>query len=128
MITVSGPSKHSEPAPAGTSTVKSAAYGAGFALTVPKACIRTGALFSVALSVKKRKGKSRGSLFVKVTKVTFALNGKTVRTKRSAPFSVRLKIPRSSAHGSIKLRTSAYLVLRGAKHRTKTITTVLKAC
>jgi len=129
VITVSGPTKHSEPEPAGTSTVKSAAYGAGFALNVPKACIRTGALFSVALSVKKLKGKSRGSVFVKVTKVTFALNGKTVKTKRSAPFSVHMKIPRASAHGStIKLRTSAYLVLRSAKHRTKTITTVLKAC
>ena len=114
---------------AGTSTVKSSGYGADFSLTVPSACVRTATPFSVTLSIKKQaKGKARGHLLVKVTKVVFSI-GRTLNTKLAAPFRVPLAVSRTAASGStIKLTAKAYLKIRGGKRRAKSITAAVKVC
>jgi hypothetical protein len=112
-----------------TSTVNSSGYGAGFGLTAPRACLRKGTPFSVTVSIKKPKAKARGDVLVKVTKIVFAIGGKTVKTIRSAPFRVRLAVPPTAAAGStIKLRAKAYLKTRSGKRPTKSITIALKVC
>jgi fibronectin-binding autotransporter adhesin len=113
-----------------TATVKSSGYGADFGLTVPSACVRKGTSFSVTLSIKKRaKGKAQGNLLVKVTKVVFAIDGKTVKTVRSAPFRVRLTVPRTATSGStLTLRAKAYLKIHAGKSRGKSITVAVKVC
>jgi hypothetical protein len=99
-------------------------------LTVPSACVRKGTRFSVTLSIKKRtKGKAAGNVLVKVTKVVFAIDGKTVKTDRSAPFRARLTVTRTATSGSrIKLRAKAYLTIHGGKRRAKSITAAVKVC
>jgi hypothetical protein len=115
---------------AGTSTVKSSAYGADFGLTVPSACLRKGTQFSVTLSIRKqRRAKAKGSLLVKVTKVVFAIGGKPLRTVRSAPFRARLAVPPAATSGStIKLGVKSYLKLTGGRRRTRSITVPLRVC
>lgn len=113
------------PPPPTTTTVTSSSYGAVFGATVPHACVHRGAAFTATLSAVK-KTKAKGKVLLKVTKVVFSI-GKSRKTDRSAPFRVRLAIPRSAAAGSrLKLRAKAYLVLHGGKRPTKTITTTLK--
>ncbi len=117
-----------------TSTVKSAGYGAAFGLSAPNACVRPGAAFSVALSVKrltrgKAKGVTKGKLLAKVTKVAFAIGRKTIKTVRSTPYRARLTVPRASASGAtITLRATAYLKLLGGKSATKSLTVAVKVC
>jgi autotransporter-associated beta strand protein len=111
---------------AATTTVKSFGYGADFGLTAPNACVRKATSFSVTLSVKKQK---KGSVLLKVVKVVFAIDGKTVKTDRFAPFRVRLTVPRSaSSRRRVSLRVKAYLTIHGNKRRTKSISVALKVC
>jgi hypothetical protein len=113
-----------------TATVRSSGYGADFALTVPNACVRKGTPFSVTLSIKRQtKGKGKGNVLVKVTKVVFAIDGKTVKTARSAPFRVQLTAARTATSPStIKLRAKAYLKIHGGKRRAKSVTVAVKLC
>jgi PKD repeat protein len=111
-----------------STTVKSSGYGADFGLTIPSACVRQGAAFTVTLSIKKKR-KAKGDVLVKVTKVAFAIAGKTIKTDRSAPFRVRLTLPRTATSGgTVKLRAKAYLKLHSGKSRTKSITVPVKVC
>ena len=113
-----------------TTTVTSSGYGAVFGATVPHACVRKGASFTATLSVKTvmAKAKVKGKVLLKLTKVVFTI-GKSAKTDRSAPFRVRLAVPHSAASGSkLKLRSKAYLVLRGGKRPTKTLVTTVKVC
>jgi len=113
-----------------TTTVTSSGYGAVFGSTVPHACVRKGASFTATLSVKtvKAKAKVKGDALRKLAKVVFSI-GKSTKTDRSAPFRTRLAVPHTAASGSkLKLRAKAYLVLRGGKRPTKTLTTTLKVC
>jgi fibronectin-binding autotransporter adhesin len=114
---------------AGTTTVKSSAYGAAFALTAPSACVRKGTSFSVTLSIKKLTKGHAKRVFVKVTKVVFAIGGKTIKTERLAPFHLRVTVSRTAtSHSRITLRAKAYLTIRGNKRRTKSITVALRVC
>jgi hypothetical protein len=81
-------------------------------------------------SIRKRaKGNAKGSVLVKVTKVVFAINGKTVKTTRSAPFRARLIVPSTvTSGGTIKLRVKSYLKIRGGGRRSKSITVAVKVC
>ena len=115
-------------APTGTTTATASGYGATFSLSAPKACVKAGAPYTVALTIKQLvKGKAKGS--VKVTKVVFTIAGKTVKTRRSAPFGARLSVARSAASGStIKVRAIAHLKFRGGKAKAKTVTVAVKVC
>lgn len=117
-------------APATTSTVTSSAYGDDFGLTAPAVCVRNGASFTVSLSIKKlTSGRAHGNVLVKVTRVVFAVGGKTVKTVRSAPFRAHLSVPRSALSGSaIKVRAKAYLRVHGGKLHAKSITVTVRAC
>lgn len=65
----------------------------------------------------------------KVTKVVFALDGKTVKSLRSAPFRARLKLPRTATSGrTIKLSAKAYLETGRRKRHVKGMTVGLKVC
>jgi fibronectin-binding autotransporter adhesin len=125
------------PAPAST-TVKSSGYGAVLGVTVPSACVRPGAPFSVTLSVAKRtmsdgngtkgKGHGKGRALVTVRKVLFAI-GRTVRTARGAPFRAQLTLPSTATSGStVKLLAKAYLEIPGGPPRTKSIAVSVKVC
>jgi hypothetical protein len=82
----------------------------------------------VTLTVKRRKA-SKGDVLTKVTKVVFAVNGKTAATKRSAPFRAQLGVPAAAASGSaLKLGTKAYVKLRSGRSRSKAVTTTVKVC
>jgi hypothetical protein len=60
---------------------------------------------------------------VRVTKVVFAIDGKTAQTVRSAPFRARFTVaPTATAGSTLELHAEAYLRIRGGKHRTKSIT------
>jgi PKD repeat protein len=114
--------------PTTTTTATATGYGATFSLSAPNACVRAGAPYTVTLTIKlPAKGKAKGS--AKVTKVVFAIAGKTVKTSRSAPFGARLTIAPSAASGSTtKVRATAQLKIRGSKARAKTITVGVKVC
>jgi hypothetical protein len=135
-VTPAGPGA-AAPKGAGTSpiggarTTKWSGYGADFALAVPSACQRKGTAFSVTLGVKKRtKAKAKGrSVLVKVTKVVFAVDGKTVKTLRSAPFRAQLTLPSTASSGrTVNLSAKAYLVTGGRKRHVKSMTVGLKVC
>ena len=116
--------------PAGTSTIKSNAYGADFVLTVPRACVRRGTAFGVALSISKQtKRKAKGRLLVKVAKVVFVVGGKALKTETRAPFRALLAVAAGAAPGrSVRLSATAYLKLRGGKRGAKAITAAVTVC
>lgn len=111
-------------------TVRSSGYGAAFALTVPNGCVRKGRPFGATLSIKQlTNGKAGGNSLVKVTKVVFAIGGRTVKTDRSTPFRVQLPVTRTaSSGGTIKLHAKAYLKIHGGASRTKSITVAVRVC
>jgi len=115
-------------AAANTTTGRSAGFGADFGLTVPGACLRRGTPIMVTMTVTRRI-KARGNVIAKVTKVVFAIDGKTVKTVRVAPFRARLSVTRSARSGStIELRAKAYLSLRSGRRGAKSITVPVKVC
>ncbi len=120
----------STPSSGGTTTVSSSGDGAAFGLAVPSACVRQGTPVNVTLNVKKlAKSKAKGIVLVKVTKVVFAIGGKTVKTTRSAPYRARLTVSPTAISGStIKLSAKAYLKLGGGKSQAKSITAAVKVC
>jgi autotransporter-associated beta strand protein len=123
VITVTG-----TPRPALTRSVKASAYGADFALTVPSVCVREGASLTVALTVKKRTGKVKGPVLLKVTKVAFTL-GKAAKVDRSAPYRARLAVARKAKAGSrVKLSAKASLALRGGRRAAEPLTAVVEVC
>ena len=118
------------PGPARTATVNASAYGAAFGLSVPRACVRRGIAFALALSIRKRKpGKALATTLAAVAKVAFSVDGKTVKTVRRAPFRARLTVPARAASGStVKLRAKAYLRLHNGARHTKSLAVALKVC
>jgi autotransporter-associated beta strand protein len=122
------PPQTTENTPPSTSTQVASAFGAEFALTVPRACTRAGSRVTVALSVKK-PGKAKGHVLKKIEKVTFAIGRKTLKTVHSVPYRALLTIPRSSASGrTVKIRVIVHALVRGAGRSTKTFTVSVKVC
>jgi autotransporter-associated beta strand protein len=122
------PQPKTNPAVPATSTISASAFGADFALTFPRVCVRSGSRLAIALSVNKRS-KAKGRVLTKVTKVTFAIGRKTVKTARSSPFRVLLTIPRRTASGSsMRVRVTAYLLIRGGGRLTKSFTVPVAVC
>jgi autotransporter-associated beta strand protein len=114
----------------GTTTVTSSGYGASFGLTVAGACVRKGTPFGVTLTISRRtKRKAKGNVLVKVTKVVFAIDGKSVKTVRSPPFRARLTVPRAAPSGGrITLRATASLKMRSGARRAKALTVAVAVC
>ena len=110
-------------------TSSSSGYGSRFTVTTPSACVRRDAPFSVALSVKKLKGKAARNALVKVTKVVFTIANKTVKTLRAAPWHALITLAPSATSGAtVKIRAKAYVRVRGGKAATKAVTVAIKVC
>ncbi len=113
----------------GPSTATSSGYGSSFTVTAPSACVRRGAPFSVALTVKKLKGTAARNALVKVTKVVVTIAGKTVKTLRAAPWHTSIKLAPNARPGTtVKVQAKAYLKLRGGKVVVKAVTVAIKVC
>jgi autotransporter-associated beta strand protein len=118
------------------STATSSGYGADFTLIYPHGCVAKDAGFTTTLNVKKQKLKTEqarkrigGNLLIKVHKVVFALDGKALKTRRSAPYRQHLTVPTRTRSGTtIRLRVTAYLKLHRPRSGTKSITVRLVAC
>jgi hypothetical protein len=121
------PPAPSNPGPAGALTATAIAYGSELALAYPRACVRAGSQLTVTMNIKRRA--HAGKVVTRVVKVTFAIGAKTVKTLRAAPFRARLTIAHASALAStVRVRATAYLMVRGAGHRTKSLTIPIRVC
>jgi autotransporter-associated beta strand protein len=130
LVTVDAVPASTPPAgnPQSTSTASLSAYGADFSLTYPHRCVRAGSQVTLTMRIKKR-AKVSGHVLAQVVKVTFAVGAKTVRTIRSSPFRALLTIARASRSGStVMLRATAYVVVRGAGRRTRSIRIPVRVC
>ncbi len=88
--------------------------GATYTVTGPRTCVPRGGRFRVTLKFKKQKRK--GNVFVKVTKVDFSINGKIKKTDRTVPFRQTLTATATAAKGStITMRARAFIKMRKTK-------------
>jgi hypothetical protein len=104
--------------PGGASGVPSSQTASGnggvYTVTGPKSCVPRGGRFTATLKVRKQKRK--GNLFVKVTKVDFSISGKIKKTDRRAPFRQTLTATATAAKGSvITMRARAFIKVRKIK-------------
>lgn len=110
-----------------TRTTSVAIPGAIVRLTLPSGCVRRGASFRATLGWKRVKRK--GSVFVKVRRTDFIVNGKRVMVDRRAPFVANFKIPLSSVAGAtLTVRARAYIKVRRGKSPTKSIRATVRVC
>lgn len=93
-------------------------------LQTPRGCVRAG-LVTAKLSVRSRKRK--GHVVVKISKVTFKVDGRTVKIVRRAPFriTVRLTLAPGSKH---TLSALAQIKIHHGKPRSKTLKNTFTAC
>ncbi len=118
----------STPAP-GTATRDATAQvpGASISFGVPGTCVQPGASFKVTLKWKRKKRK--GNLFVKVTRADFYIGAKVVKRDRRAPFVQTLKVTASAKRGStITLRARAFIKVKHGKPPKKSIRSTIKVC
>jgi len=110
-----------------TRTASAAIPGAIVRLSVPAGCVRRGGSFRATLGWKRVKKK--GSVFVKVRRTDFLVDGRRVRIDRRAPFVARLKIPYSAVAGStLTVRARAYIKVRRGKSPKKSIRATVRVC
>lgn len=96
------------------STQTASGSGGTYTVTGPKTCVPRGGRFSVTL--KFRKQRRKGNVFVKVTKVDFSISGKVKKTDRKAPFRQTLTATATAAKGSlITMRARAFIKVRKTK-------------
>ena len=116
------------PVPGGAMTTTTATVpGASIDFGTPKACVQPGSPVRVTLKWKRKKRK--GNLFVKVSRADFYIGAKVVKIDRTAPFVQTLKVTASARRGStITLRARAFIKVRHGKAPKKSITAKLKVC
>lgn len=101
--------------------------GGSVTLSVPKACVPVGGTYKVTLRWKRKKRK--GNLFVKVRRADFYVRGKVVRKDTKAPFVQTLKVAAGTKPGvTIALRARAFIKVRHGKSPKKSIRTSIKVC
>ncbi len=108
-----------------TTTVRTP--GALISLTLPRACVRRGGVFKTTLRWKKVKRK--GNVFVKINRTDFYVNAKRVRIDRRAPFAASFRIPFSAKAGStIVVRARAYIKVKKGRAPKKSIRASVRIC
>ena len=108
-------------------TTSTSVPGATIGFSVPKACVQPGSSFKVTLKWKRKKRK--GNLFVKVTRADFYIGSKVVRSDRRAPFVQTLTVTASARRGStITLRARAFIKVKHGKAPKKSIRSTIKVC
>ena len=100
--------------------------GGTIKLSSPKACVPAGTSFTATLSFKKSTKK--GAKKVKVTKVVFSIDGKTVKTDKSAPFKQTLTVRSLLAGSKHKLKARATIKVRRGKSPTKSVSASFSVC
>jgi len=113
----------SAPSVAGSKTIS--VRGGKITLKGPRTCVPPHESFIAKVSSRR---KSRRSSFVKVTRVTFSIDGKRHASDRTAPFRqslLQFDIPAGTAH-TLKARVT--VKLRSGKTLTKTITVGFSYC
>ena len=95
-------------------------------LSSPKSCVPAGTSFVATLSFKKSTKK--GAKKVKVTKVVFSIDGRTVTTDRRAPFRQTLTVRRLLAGSTHKLKARATIKVRRGKSPTKSVSASFSVC
>ncbi len=100
--------------------------GGTIKLTSPKACVPAGTSFTATLSFKKSTKK--GAKKVKVTKVVFTIDGKTVKTDKKAPFKQTLTVRSLLAGSKHKLKARATIKVKHGKSPTKSVSASFSVC
>jgi len=75
-----------------------------------------------------KKSTKKGAKKVKVTKVVFSIDGKTVKTDRVAPFKQRLTVKSFVAGSKHKLKARATIKVRRGKSPTKSVSASFGVC
>lgn len=108
-------------------TVSSTVPGAKLDLAVPKGCVRPGQSFRITLRWKKQRRK--GNLFVKVRRVDFFEGAKLRLRDRKVPFRYTFKVKASQKPGSsVTVRARAFIKVKRGKAPKKSIRTTVKVC
>ena len=108
-------------------TVTTTVPGAELGLDVPKGCVRPGQKFRVTLRFRKQRRK--GNLFVKVRRVDFSQGTKLKLRDRKAPFTYTFKVQASQKPGSsVTVRARAFIKVTRGKAPKKSIKTTVKVC
>jgi hypothetical protein len=101
--------------------------GATLAVAAPSGCVLRGSSFKVTLKIKRKKRK--GSLFVKVRRADFFVAAKRIKTDKTAPFVQRVTVDPAKASGSkLVLRVRAFIKVRHGKEPKKSIRTTVTIC
>jgi hypothetical protein len=104
-----------------------AVKGGKVTLTGPKGCIRAGGTFVATLKWKRQKRK--GNLFVKVRRADFYIGAKRVKIDRRAPFRQTLRVRATSRRGSsIRLRARAFIKVKRGRSPKKSLYVTFRVC
>lgn len=108
-------------------TVTATVPGAQLGLDVPKGCVRPGQSFSITLKYKKQRRK--GNVFVKVRRVDFFEGAKLRLRDPKVPFRYTFKVKASQKPGSsVTVRARAFIKVKRGKEPKKSIRTTVKVC
>ena len=100
---------------------------ASYSFSVPRGCVAPGQSFTATLKWKRKKRK--GSVFVKVSRVDFYLESKRLAIDRTPPFSYRYTIVATQRRGStIELRARAFTKVRRGKAPKKSLRATITVC
>jgi len=100
---------------------------ASYTLTVPRSCVLPGQSFRVTLKWKRKKRK--GNLFVKVRRADFYLERSRIKIDRRAPYVHTYTVRAGQVPGStINLRARAFIKMKRGKSPTKSIRAKVKVC
>ena len=81
------------------------------------------------MTLKWKRKKRKGNLFVKVARADFYIGSKVVRSDRKAPFVQTLKVVASAKRGStITLRARAFIKVSSGTPPKKSIRSKIKVC
>jgi hypothetical protein len=109
------------------SNVKTSGSGATYTLGVPKGCVTPGQRFRVTLKWKRQKRK--GNLFVKVRRADFYLGSKVLRVDTKVPYVHTYTVAVTQAPGStITLRARAFIKVKHGTSPKKSIRAKVRVC
>ena len=108
-------------------SVNSSDANATYTLGVPRSCVAPGQRFRVTLRWKRQKRK--GNLFVKVRRTDFYLGTKKLRTDSKPAFTYTYNVTPTQRPGTkITLRARAFIKVKRGKSPTKSIRATIRIC
>lgn len=108
-------------------TVRSSDRLARYDLSLPKGCVMPGQRFKVTL--KWKRAKQKGNVFVKIRRADFYLNNKRVKRDTKPAFTHTYRLESSAVPGAtVQLRSQATIAVRRGKAPTKSIRSTVTVC